>query len=123
MTNYQKTCIKEKAITFTQYFVGIFLVLAIICAIGSCALKFIPKDATVIETTTEIAEVTNTDYSVYHIKNVGTRAKYIVAVRTENISEVIEVSSDVYAQFAVGDEVEIEIIKYSNNEIEIKLAE
>lgn len=62
-----------------------------------------------IETYTVGAEISHMDYSAYHVKNSGTRTKYIIAVRNDEFATVFEVSGSEYAKKSVGDIVEVEV--------------
>lgn len=64
----------------------------------------------VIEEKTVSATVTNTDYSVYYVKNSGTKTKYIIAIRGDDFSEVFTVDSKTYAKYTIGDSVTVKCI-------------
>lgn len=63
----------------------------------------------VVETYIVGAEVSHSDYASYYQKNHGTITRYVLGVRNDDFSTVFNVDASVWAKYAVGDIVEVEV--------------
>lgn len=93
----------------------ILIVIACFCLLGIvlifCLNVFTSEE---VETYTVGAEISHMDYSAYHMKNSGTKTKYIIAVRNDEFATVFEVFASEYAEKSVGDIVEVEVVITEN---------
>ena len=72
---------------------------------GGC----IVSTETEVETYTVGMEIIEKDFSSYYQKFEGVKTEYIINARGSGEAFVENVSSNVYAQYAVGDVVEVEV--------------
>ena len=69
----------------------------------------IASTETEVETYTVGMEIIEKDFSSYYKKYEGVKTEYIINARGSGEAFVESVSSNVYAQYAVGDVVEVEV--------------
>ena len=99
-----------KKIYFGEIIVWIFLVLAVIALIGIITISVVEwATEEEVETYTIGMEVIEKDYSVYYVKNSGTRTEYILNLRGSGHAIVMKVSEQTYAKYAVGELLEVEV--------------
>ena len=101
-----------KKIYFGEIIMWIILILAVIALIGIITLTVIEwTTQEEVETYTIGMEIIEKDYSVYYVKNSGTRTKYILNLRGSGHAIVMEVNEPTYAKYAVGELLEVEVIE------------
>lgn len=84
----------------------------IVACLALCAFLIwgcIASTETEVETYTVGMEVIEKDFSSYYKKFEGVKTEYIINARGSGEAFVMSVSSNVYAQYAVGDVVEVEV--------------
>lgn len=92
------------------YWVTIVACVAL-CAflVWGCVWGCIASTETEVETYTVGMEIIEKDFSSYYQKFEGVKTEYIINARGSGEAFVENVSSNVYAQYAVGDVVEVEV--------------
>ena len=101
-----------KKISFGEIIIWAFLVLAVIALIGIITISVIEwTTQKEVETYTIGMEVIEKDYSVYYVKNSGTRTEYILNLRGSGHAIVMNVGEQTYAKYAVGELLEVEVIE------------
>ena len=82
-----------KKISFGEIIVWTFLVLAVVALIGIITISVVGwATEEEVETYTIGMEVIEKDYSVYYVKNSGTRTEYILNLRGSGHAIVIKVN-------------------------------
>lgn len=101
-----------KKICFGEIIMWAFLVLAVIALIGIITISVVEwTTQEEVETYTIGMEVIEKDYSVYYVKNSGTRTEYILNLRGSGHAIVMKVNEQTYAKYAVGELLEVEVIE------------
>ena len=101
-----------KKFSFGEIIVWTFLVLAVIALIGIITISVVEwTTQEEVETYTIGMEVIEKDYSVYYVKNSGTRTEYILNLRGSGHAIVMKVNEQTYAKYAVGELLEVEVIE------------
>ena len=101
-----------KKISFGEIIVWAFLVLAVIALIGIITISVVEwTTEEEVKTYTIGMEVIEKDYSVYYVKNSGTRTEYILNLRGSGHAIVMNVGEQTYAKYAVGELLEVEVIE------------
>lgn len=99
-----------KKIYLGEIIMWIILILAVIALIGIITLTVIEwTTQEEVETYTIGMEIIEKDYSVYYVKNSGTRTKYILNLRGSGHAIVMNVDEQTYAKYAVGELLEVEV--------------
>lgn len=86
--------------------------ITIVACLALCAFLIwgcIVSTETEVETYTVGMEIIEKDFSSYYQKFEGVKTEYIINARGSGEAFVENVSSNVYAQYAVGDVVEVEV--------------
>ena len=114
-----------KKIYFGEIIMWIILILAVIGLIGIITLTVIEwTTQEEVETYTIGMEIIEKDYSVYYVKNSGTRTKYILNLRGSGHAIVMNVGEQTYAKYAVGELLEVEVTELESalsTDIEYKI--
>lgn len=91
-------------------FIGLVMIglLGLMCFFGVQELRDWATTE-VVETYIVGAEVSHSDYASYYQKNHGVVTRYVLGVRNDDFSTVFSVDASIWAKYAVGDIVEVEV--------------
>lgn len=98
-----------------QFFKALVAILVMVALIGGCAFMFL-QDYFVNEAERYSVgmEITHAEESAYYIRNRGLKVKCSFYLRGDDKAIAVNVDEETYAQFALGDWVEVEFRMIEN---------
>lgn len=98
---------------FGDFIFGALCVLLVLVLVGLLVFEGVYScSKTVVETYTVSCEVTQVAYAEETVSRSSSRPVYRVGVRNDDFAATLEITSEQFAMFAVGDIVEVEVTVY-----------
>lgn len=95
--------------------IGAIFILLIVLLIGSIIFTgFLSMTEVEVERYSVGCEVSHMDYAEEATSRSSTRPNYVMGVRSDELCTTLEISAEQFAEFVVGDIVEIEVVIYEN---------